>query len=103
MLYSIAKKDKANGLIPFDYIVHYLEQLSDGQVDIEKLLPWNVKLNSVWISGRLLFIPFTLCALHMTLIIYFNTRINFQACCIANEYPINTNINIINITNSGIK
>ena len=46
MLYSIIETAKANGLIPFDYIVHCLEQLS-GDVDektIEAMLPWNVKL-----------------------------------------------------------
>jgi len=47
MLYSIIETAKANGLIPFDYISHCLERLSDEQVDIEKLLPWNVKLNLV--------------------------------------------------------
>ncbi|MCP4323701.1 MAG: transposase domain-containing protein, partial [Alteromonadales bacterium] len=46
MLYSIIETAKANGLIPFDYIAHCLEQLS-GDVDektIEAMLPWNVKL-----------------------------------------------------------
>ncbi len=47
MLYSIIETAKANDLIPFDYIAHCLEQLSKTQVDVEKLLPWNVKLNSV--------------------------------------------------------
>ena len=45
MLYSIIETAKANGLIPFDYITHCLEQLSKNQVDVEKLLPWNVTLN----------------------------------------------------------
>ena len=47
MLYSIIETAKANGLIPFDYIAHCLEQLS-GEVDensIEAMLPWNVKLS----------------------------------------------------------
>ncbi len=46
MLYSIIETAKANGLIPFDYIAHCLEQLS-GEVSektIEAMLPWNVKL-----------------------------------------------------------
>jgi hypothetical protein len=46
MLYSIIETAKANGLIPFDYIAHCLEQFS-GEVDentIEAMLPWNVKL-----------------------------------------------------------
>jgi len=47
MLYSIIETAKANGLTPFDYIAHCLEQLSGVHVDVEKLLPWNVKLNSV--------------------------------------------------------
>ncbi len=47
MLYSIIETAKANGLTPFDYITHCLEQLCLENVDIEKLLPWNVKINSV--------------------------------------------------------
>jgi len=46
VLYSIIETSKANGLIPFDYISHCLEQLS-ADVDentIEAMLPWNVKL-----------------------------------------------------------
>lgn len=45
MLYSIIETAKANGLTPFDYIAHCLEQLSSEHVDVEKLLPWNVKLS----------------------------------------------------------
>ena len=45
MLYSIIETAKANGLIPFDYIAHCLEQLSRDHVDIDPLLPWNVKLS----------------------------------------------------------
>jgi hypothetical protein len=44
MLYSIIETAKANGLTPFDYITHCLRQLSYNEVDVEKLLPWNVKL-----------------------------------------------------------
>jgi hypothetical protein len=47
MLYSIIETAKANGLTPFDYIAHCLEQLSHEKVDVETLLPWNVKYNSV--------------------------------------------------------
>ena len=47
MLYSIIETAKANGLIPFDYISHCLEVLSDEKCDIEQLLPWHVKLNSL--------------------------------------------------------
>jgi transposase len=45
MLYSIIETAKANGLIPFDYIAHCLKQLSNEHVDVETLLPWNVKLS----------------------------------------------------------
>ena len=44
MLYSIIETAKANDLIPFDYITHCLEELCKPNVDIEELLPWNVKL-----------------------------------------------------------
>jgi len=43
MLYSMIETAKANGLIPFDYLMHCLEQLSQPEVDINELLPWNVK------------------------------------------------------------
>ena len=45
MLYSIIETAKANGLIPFDYITHCLEALSDEACDVEQLLPWRVRLN----------------------------------------------------------
>ena len=45
MLYSIIETAKANGLIPFDYLMHCLEQLSNPALDIDTLLPWNVKLS----------------------------------------------------------
>ena len=45
MLYSIIETAKANGLIPFDYITHCLEQLSQKDCDIKALLPWNVKIS----------------------------------------------------------
>ena len=45
MLYSIIETAKANGLMPFDYIAHCLEQLSHEPMAVEKLLPWNVKLS----------------------------------------------------------
>jgi hypothetical protein len=31
---------KANGLMPFDYMMNTLELISQGDVDIESLLPW---------------------------------------------------------------
>jgi transposase len=32
---------KANGLTPFDYAMNTLEQISQADGDIEKLLPWH--------------------------------------------------------------
>jgi len=45
LLYSIIETAKANGLISFDYLMHCLEQLTNPGLDIETLLPWNVKLS----------------------------------------------------------
>lgn len=39
MLYSIVETTRANGLTPFDYIAHCLEQLRSKDIDVEKLLP----------------------------------------------------------------
>ena len=52
MLYSIIETAKANGLTPFDYIAHCLEELSKHDCDVEQLLPWRVKLehNSVKVN-----------------------------------------------------
>jgi len=44
VLYSIVESAKANGLTPYDYITHLLEQFSQPGPDIEQLLPWNVNL-----------------------------------------------------------
>jgi len=41
-LYSIIETAKANGLIPFDYVMACLDELCKPQPDIEKLLPWNI-------------------------------------------------------------
>lgn len=40
ILYSIIETAKANGLTPFDYMMHLLEQVSVQNTDIEPLLPW---------------------------------------------------------------
>lgn len=40
-LYSIIETAKANGLRPFDYMMHLLEQVSLPDHDIEELLPWD--------------------------------------------------------------
>lgn len=45
MLYSMIETAKANGLVPFDYLMHCLEQLTNPKLDINSLLPWNVKLS----------------------------------------------------------
>lgn len=44
MLYSMIETAKANGLVPFDYLMHCLEQLSLKPDSVEHLLPWNAKL-----------------------------------------------------------
>jgi len=40
MLYNVIETAKANGLIPYDYIAHYLEHLCSNPADIEPVLPW---------------------------------------------------------------
>jgi transposase len=47
ILYSIIETAKANGLTPFDYIMHCLEHLSASPDNVEALLPWNVKSGKV--------------------------------------------------------
>lgn len=47
ILYSIVESAKTNGLTPYDYITHLLEQFSHSEPDIEQLLPWNVKLDGL--------------------------------------------------------
>lgn len=42
ILYSIIETAKANGLTPFDYMMHLLEQVSVQNTDIEPLLPWQL-------------------------------------------------------------
>ncbi|MFK3978710.1 transposase domain-containing protein [Shewanella vesiculosa] len=46
-MYSIVETAKANGLTPYDYITHLLEQFSQPGRDIEQLLPWNVNLDGL--------------------------------------------------------
>jgi hypothetical protein len=41
ILYSMIETAKANGLTPFDYVMNVLTHISEGNVDVEKLLPWN--------------------------------------------------------------
>ena len=47
MLYSIVESAKANGLTPYNYITHLLEQFSQPEPDIEQFLTWNVKLDGL--------------------------------------------------------
>lgn len=42
-LYSIIETAKANGLVPFDYVMTCLDELCQPEPDIESLLPWNIK------------------------------------------------------------
>lgn len=42
-LYSIIETAKANGLIPFDYIMKCLDALCQPEPDIDSLLPWNIE------------------------------------------------------------
>jgi hypothetical protein len=44
VLYSIIETAKANGLVPFDYLMYMLEQISQPDVDIDALLPWEIKI-----------------------------------------------------------
>jgi transposase len=39
-LYSIIETAKANGIVPFDYLMYLLEQLSQSDYKIDQLLPW---------------------------------------------------------------
>jgi len=43
-LYSLIETAKANGLIPFDYIKHLLDELPKQPDSIDHLLPWHVDL-----------------------------------------------------------
>ncbi|WDE09334.1 transposase domain-containing protein [Thalassomonas viridans] len=36
---------KANGLTPFNYLMHCLEQLANKEVGLELLLPWQVNIS----------------------------------------------------------
>lgn len=47
ILYSIIETAKANGLTPFDYIMHCLKHLAASPSNVEALLPWNVKSGKV--------------------------------------------------------
>ena len=44
-LYSIVQTAIANGLVPYDYLMHVMEKIMNGENDPEKLAPWNVTLS----------------------------------------------------------
>ncbi len=46
ILYSIIETAKANGLTPFNYVMHLLEELPKQPDDLEYLMPWNVNLSA---------------------------------------------------------
>jgi len=43
-LYSLVETARANGLVPYDYLMHVMNEITAGNTDPEKLLPWNVNL-----------------------------------------------------------
>lgn len=45
VLYSIIETAKANGLTPFNYLMHLLEELPKMPDDLEPLMPWNADLD----------------------------------------------------------
>ncbi|NQY35629.1 MAG: transposase domain-containing protein [Alteromonadaceae bacterium] len=45
VLYSIVQTGKANGLVPYDYIIHCLEHLIHDPDNLDAILPWDVKLD----------------------------------------------------------
>jgi len=45
VLYSIIETAKANGLIPFDYLLHCFEHLATGSDDIDAIMPWNIGIS----------------------------------------------------------
>jgi transposase len=47
VLYSLIETAKANGLTPFNYLTHLLEELPKHPIDLEPLMPWNVDLKEV--------------------------------------------------------
>ena len=41
ILYSMIETAKANGLTPFDYLMNLLTHISQGDAEVDQLLPWN--------------------------------------------------------------
>jgi transposase len=44
VLYLVVKTAKANGLTPYNYITYLLEQFSQPEQDLERLMPWDFNL-----------------------------------------------------------
>jgi transposase len=44
ILYSIIETAKACGIKPYDYLVHVMQKMMEGEVDPNELLPWKVNL-----------------------------------------------------------
>jgi len=47
VLYSLVEFDKANGLTPFDYTKHLLDELPMRPDSLDHLLPWTVELPQI--------------------------------------------------------
>ncbi len=46
-LYSLIETAKANGLTPFNYLMHLLEELPKTPEDIESLMPWKAEIEQI--------------------------------------------------------
>jgi transposase len=46
ILYSLIETAKTNGLVPFDYLMHLLEELPKQPSDLDYLIPWIVELKT---------------------------------------------------------
>jgi hypothetical protein len=44
VLYSLIETSKACGIKPYDYLVHVMQKMMEGNVDPEEILPWKVNL-----------------------------------------------------------
>lgn len=47
ILYTLIETAKANGITPFSYLMYLLQELPNKPDDLEYLMPWMVKLDSV--------------------------------------------------------
>jgi len=44
VLYSLIETAKACGIKPYDYLVHVMQKMMEGNVGPEEILPWKVNL-----------------------------------------------------------